>query len=468
MMGILRHLPIMAIPFILLASCEGGESAINEVPKELVVTGVATDVTEWSAKLSGHVNLTPDLGEVTMGVIYSTEETLSLDKGTILTSRELDDNDVFTVSASRLSSNSTYYYKSFVNADGVYRFGEVRQFKTLEICAVFETMPATDVTGYSATLNGKFTLESHEALPTGGVCFYYSDSIQDASELVGYGTKSSSYLGADGLFCSLIGDLSPSTTYYYVPFVMVYDKEIYGSVKSFQSHDAPAPINTHNVPADPVDLGLSVLWASYNLGASSPEEYGDYYAWGEIIPYYEEGHSQDSPCSSWRERSDHPITRGYNWASYKWCNGSETKLTRYNDNRSFGVVDNKTEFKDYDYADDAARAEWGSPWRIPTKDEFEELVNNCDSEWVTINGVKGTKYTSRMDNYTDKWIFFPAAGIRQSLNCFMGSCDYWVSSCWSSSSYVAYIASMKDGHLNSGLERYYGLPVRPVYEKSGE
>ena len=63
--------------------------------------------------------------------------------------------------------------------------------------------------------------------------------------------------------------------------------------------------SSSHIPEGAVDLGLSVLWASCNLGASSPEEYGDYYAWGEVIPYYSDGHSQDDPCSSWQDRSDH-------------------------------------------------------------------------------------------------------------------------------------------------------------------
>ena len=448
---------------MLLVSCEKEKRDSNEKSKELIVTGAVTDVTEWSAKLSGYVNLTPDLGEVTMGVIYSTEESSSLDKGTVLTSRELDGNDMFTVKASRLSSNSTYYYKSFVMVGGVYRFGEVKQFKTLDISAMVETMPATDVTKYSATLNGKLTLDSCEALPVKGVYFYYSNSIQDASELIGRGTKSRCSISADGIFSSSIEGLDFSTTYYYVPVITVYDKDIYGSVNSFRTIDPPS---------GSVDLGLSVLWASCNLGASSPEEYGDYYAWGETIPYYTEGHSQDNPCGSWRNRADHPIT-GYDWTSYKWCNGDYEKLTKYcpsGDTNYWdgeGRPDNKTTFKDYDYIDDAARATLGGSWRIPTKDEFEELIFSCDIALVTMKGVFGLKLTSRKIGYADKWIFLPAAGYRSGTNLYYAeSRGSYLSSALSRAP-CSWFLHFYDKYVN--MESYYinrciGLSVRPVLD----
>ena len=128
-----------------------------------------------------------------------------------------------------------------------------------------------------------------------------------------------------------------------------------------------------------IDLGLSVKWANRNLGADTPEDYGDYYAWGETVP-------KDN----------------YRWSTYELCNGSYTKLTKYNNSNSYGVVDNKTEFMDYDYEDDAARQALGGKWRVPTDADWTELREQCTWTWVTnynssgINGrlVKATNGNS--------------------------------------------------------------------------
>ena len=223
--------------------------------------------------------------------------------------------------------------------------------------------------------------------------------------------------------------------------------------------------SSSHIPEGAVDLGLSVLWASCNLGASSPEEYGDYYAWGEVIPYYSDGHSQDDPCSSWQDRSDHPITAGYHWSSYKWCNGSGTTLTKYNNSSSYGTVDNKTQLE---LSDDAARAELGGAWCIPTRDNFKELVENCTSEWKTLDGKYGRKFTSKKSGYTDKWIFLPAAGYRTGTYLVgPGSNGYY----WSSSLYEG--DSSRFLYFSSGNVAYYGKgprccgnSVRPVYDMS--
>ena len=137
-------------------------------------------------------------------------------------------------------------------------------------------------------------------------------------------------------------------------------------------------INGH----DYVDLGLSVRWATCNVGASSPSGYGNYYAWGETS-----------------------TKNNYSWGTYKWCSGSYDSQTRYCTNSSYGTVDGKSRL---DMADDAARVNWGSPWRMPTKAEMEELKNRCTWIWTTLNGVKGYN----VKGPSGKCIFLPAAGFR--------------------------------------------------------
>lgn len=138
-----------------------------------------------------------------------------------------------------------------------------------------------------------------------------------------------------------------------------------------------------------VDLGLSVKWATCNVGAQTPAEYGEYYAWGETRP-----------------------KTIYTWRGYRFrASGdsySDIKFSKYNPDE---ILDHlkKTVL---DLADDVANVKWGGNWRMPTKEEIEELVWNCDWVWTTQNGVNGVKITSKVEGYTDRSIFMPAAGYR--------------------------------------------------------
>ena len=152
-----------------------------------------------------------------------------------------------------------------------------------------------------------------------------------------------------------------------------------------------------------VDLGLSdgTIWATCNVGASVPEEYGDYFAWGDPEPYY----SSLDPMT-WKEgKSD-----GYVWSSYRWCNGTEHSMTKYCNNSEYGLVDNKTVLE---AADDAATVNWGSMWKMPTTQQFRMLRLGVVTEWGTLNGVNGRffyKKDASGNKVVDKYIFLPAAG----------------------------------------------------------
>lgn len=223
------------------------------------------------------------------------------------------------------------------------------------------------------------------------------------------------------------------------------------------------PYNGHEY----VDLGLpsGLKWATMNVGASSPEDYGDYFAWGETVPYYKTGHSQDNPCTNWKTDKT-----GYNWGSYKWCsNGIWTGMTKYTyaDNKTDGIWynngsfdgDNKTTLE---LADDAAHVNWGGDWRMPTKAELEELFNNCTWTWGVQNGVMGYLILSKTNKNS---IFLPTTGYRQG-NFFQNSGSYGY--CWSSSlgeddssrACSFYFKSDKAGFADN--QRFNGLPVRAV------
>lgn len=187
-----------------------------------------------------------------------------------------------------------------------------------------------------------------------------------------------------------------------------------------------------------VDLGLpsGLKWATCNVGATKPEDYGDYFAWGET--------SRKST---------------YNWSSYKWCNGSETTMTKYCTDSKYGTVDGKTVL---DLADDAARANWGGDWRMPTKDEIDELQDNCTLTWITQNGVEGYKVTSKINGNS---IFLPAAGDRLG-DYLLGAGSggyYWSSTLYPSYDFYAYdLVAGSDYWYRDHNSRDVGQSVRAV------
>lgn len=186
-----------------------------------------------------------------------------------------------------------------------------------------------------------------------------------------------------------------------------------------------------------VDLGLpgGTLWADRNVGADSPEGYGDYFAWGETAP-----------------------KNTYHWSTYKWCQGSPTTMTKYNTDISFGTVDNKTVL---DLEDDAAYVNMGPEWRMPTRTELDELNNNCTWTWTTQNGTYGYKVTGPNGNS----IFLPAAGSRSDSNLQgVGSYGcYWSSSLGGGDPWNAWDLYFNSGTHRTGYSaREYGRTVRAV------
>ena len=217
----------------------------------------------------------------------------------------------------------------------------------------------------------------------------------------------------------------------------------YGTQVSFTTKEqSSTPSNGTENGYAYVDLGLSVKWATMNVGASKVEDYGDYFAWGETT------------------------TKGtYNWGNYKYCNGSETTLTKYCNMSSYGnngFTDNKTQL---DLSDDAARVNWGGAWRIPTDAEWTELREQCTWTWTTQNGKNGYKVTSKKSGYTNNSIFLPAAGYRNdsSLNDAGSYGTYWSSSLYTGYPRSAWCVRFDSSIvLRSNGNRYYGFSVRPV------
>ena len=217
--------------------------------------------------------------------------------------------------------------------------------------------------------------------------------------------------------------------------------------------------------ADAVDMGLSVKWASWNLGASKPEEFGGYFAWGETAPYYEKGYAL-SNYPVWKPGKE----AGYEWESYSLCDGDYDVLNKYNDNSYYGKVDNLTVLE---AGDDAAVAAWGGTWHMPTYEQFQELLspNACQWTWTTLEGVAGYQVTS---NFTGNSIFLPAAGRRMEFDLEVTYVDgfYWTGSLsdYACDAYSLHFFDYYEGsdHFGGrgweGEARCYGLSVRPVCE----
>lgn len=195
---------------------------------------------------------------------------------------------------------------------------------------------------------------------------------------------------------------------------------------------------------DYVDLGLpsGTLWATSNVGASNPEGYGNYYAWGETT-----------------------IKSNYNWGTYKYANGDIFKLTKYcNESKcgENGFIDNLTTLQD---SDDSAMVNWGSEWSTPTDVQWEELMNNTTNKWAVQNGVNGWLFTAANGNN----LFLPAAGFQYDDELReVGDYGNYLSSSFDIGvrGNVWYFDFSPNGcQMHSDFDRGCGRPVRAVRAK---
>ena len=252
---------------------------------------------------------------------------------------------------------------------------------------------------------------------------------------------------------------------------------------------------TRRVFQQSVDLGLSVKWATCNVGAANPWDYGDYFAWGETVPC---GKNDLSNAHNYAYTGNTSYVKTYyKWDTYKWCNGTSfNTLTKYNFDSKYGTVDVERSLSTYSYykyyvtlyrSDDAARANMGDYWRMPTEAEQQELIRNCYWEWTdNYNGknvagyivyrVKdasdkgkmkysgGTVTTVGSYSLSDAHIFLPAAGYRSSSYLIS---DGYYGYYWSSLLYrlpsCAYNMEFYSEYVKQEDEfRYIGLSVRAV------
>ena len=333
----------------------------------------------------------------------------------------------YSVAIANLTHSTTYY----VRYQGSNRWSSLQpttisEFRTTDTpsIALVTTSQVTNISHYSASIGGNVTDDGDAEVTERGVVYATTQNPTTAD------TKVTNGSGLGEFTCNLT-DLQDGTTYYVRAYAINEKGTAYGKEVSFTTK-----ARTYMNGYEYMDLGLSVKWATMNVGASSPEDYGDYFAWGETEP-----------------------KEVYDWSTYKYCNGSDNSLTKYNTSSSYGTVDNKTTLE---LSDDAARANWGGSWRMPTDAEMTELCEQCTWTWTSQNGVNGYKVTSKSNGNS---IFLPAAGWRHysSLSDAGSNGRYWSSSLHMSLqdyAYSMYFDSSKVGRDN--LSRSTGFPVRPV------
>ena len=185
-----------------------------------------------------------------------------------------------------------------------------------------------------------------------------------------------------------------------------------------------------------VDLGLNVKWATFNVGAGAPHEFGDYFAWGE---------------------TDAKIASGYYWDFYKYCSGTYNSITKYNTKKDYGLIDNKF-YLELD--DDVAYKQWEKTCRMPTKNEFEELIENCNWTWTTLEGVNGYKIVAKNGNS----IFLPVTGYIRGLSHIENlSGSYFTSSLNKTVPSESYVLKFTEQTKEmKSMSRSSGNMVRPV------
>ena len=289
------------------------------------------------------------------------------------------------------------------------------------------TATPTSITDTSAVVGGMVVLPEGTHVFLRGVCW----GTLPSPDIDGDHTSDGTGIGS---FSSTIEGLTPATTYYVRAYVVSDHGLAYGNELLFTTGSSGSGGHVY------VDLGLpsGALWATCNVGADNPEDYGDYFAWGETQP------------------KDY-----YDWSTYQYCMGSSTTMTKYCDNPSYGYNGFTDDLTTLLPEDDAATANWGSDWRMPTQEEWQELYQNTTLTWTTQNGVNGWLFTALNGNS----LFLPAAGCRSGSSLIdAGSYAFsWSSSLSADYPYFAWGFYFDLSHTVMSYDtRFFGHSVRAV------
>ena len=291
------------------------------------------------------------------------------------------------------------------------------------------TAMVTEITTNSAQCGGEVVDDGGAEVTERGICWGTNENptLDDNHVAAGSGI---------GNFTAAMSELEASIIYHVRAYAINEAGTAYGLDREFTTIDGGG------CDCGYVDLGLpsGTLWATCNVGADCPEECGDYFAWGET-----------------------ESKNIYDWNTYKYCNGSDNTLTKYCNLSNYGYngfIDNMTILQPYD---DAATASLGDDWRMPTKAEWQELLENTTEIMTTQNGVNGRRFTASNGNS----LFLPAAGSRSEDSlAFVGRYGlYWSNSLYTGIPEAAWGFGFTSGDYNTGnygYHRYYGFTIRPV------
>lgn len=334
-----------------------------------------------------------------------------------------------------LRANTTYsYYYEFQNGFNSMRT-VAKTFKTEGSGAtitlpIVVTAAVTEITANSAKSGGEVTNDGGAEVTERGICWGINENptLNDNHVAAGMGT---------GVFTAAMTGLEVGVTYHVRAYAVNEKGTAYGLDREFVT------LSNGGGEQEYVDLGLpsGTLWATCNVGANTPEDYGDYFAWGETQP-------KDI----------------YDWSNYQHCNGSDITLTKYCPDSYYGYNGFSDNLSTLLPDDDAATVNWGNDWRMPTVEEWQELFQNTTRTWIGC----GVLFTASNGNS----IFLPAAGLIR--NDFLDDdCQYGCY--WSSSLRMELPNQAWDvyfdfypGNCGVGniLYRYAGLSIRPVRQNT--
>jgi len=377
---------------------------------DYLTTGNASDITLTSATLSGTTTLSsiyPSNTSIQYSIRYGTSST---NLNSTISNVSLNGNNI-SGTVSNLKSGTTYYYRVSAYVGGTTIYGETMNFTTKSGADYLSTGAASNITMTSATVKGTTTLSS--AYPSNTTIQYRIVYGTSSSSLT---SSSSSSLATPELsgtaLTAELSDLVIATTYYYCIRVSVNGSYYYSDTNSFTTKDIQQ--------TGYVDLGVSCKWATCNLGATVPEDFGDYFAWGE----------------------------------------TETRTFFYSSNYSYQRSQVPDDISGTDY--DAARKKLGEPWRMPTRTEFQEILNSCFWKEVTYKNVRGYLVTGKNGNA----IFLPKTGYKSGNRTNDGYAN------WTGSGYYRPETSYNWGKnenyywsgttISSTKDYYSGMTIRPV------
>ena len=383
-------------------------TTVKHIDLPEVTTVEPTEIATTSAKTGGNV-ISDGGSEVTAkGVCWSTSQNPTLSDSFSTDGIGLGE---YLSIINGLTINTTYYVRAYATNEAGTAYGEEFSFTTLCDLPTVITTAITNVEITTAKGGGNVTADGGAEVTARGLCWatHLEPTIEDSFLVEGAGL---------GEFTCDITGLNENTRYYVRAYATNSVGTAYGSVTTLKTNDDGTIAGIEYV-----DLGLSVKWAPFNIGATSPTECGDYFAWGEI-----ETKTEYTEANS--------LTHGI----YMEDIGGNPQY-------------------------DAARAIWGSTWRLPSREEIEEIVAECTWEWTSVDGMNGCKITGPNGNH----IFVPAAG------CYIGAelkmlgqngmyHSYKMCGDYVNFSYGFHFGEGSDNYQLDWLYRAYGRSIRPVTE----